>query len=228
MFFQPSYFVQNAADLDGLSAKLTSKPWLGARIEHLHVFLDNPFPLHALHQCLKHMPNITDLILLFHDPYIPALLDGVHLPKIQYFHTNVEHHLLPGFLASHPNITTLQLGECGGGQLQCPLEGTIGDQLRGVSGPGRCVSHLVHTRLSRLTMELSDDPGPSRILRSLPAPFISLYVLIIDFYPDEYDILDSIASVCKTVKKLKLLEKPSAPVSINLSPTRSTLTLCSI
>lgn len=167
MFFQPFFCVKNAIDLDGLSAKLASKPWLGTRIEHLQIVLDNPFPLNALHQCLKYMPNVTDLILLFLDPDIPALLDGVHLPNIQYFHTNVDHHLLPGFLASHPTITTLQLGECGHGQLPCPLEGTVLGQLRGISGPGKCVAHLARTRVSRLTMELSDDPDhgtPSRIL----------------------------------------------------------------
>ncbi|KAI1785654.1 hypothetical protein LXA43DRAFT_976077 [Ganoderma leucocontextum] len=218
-FSSPGVRVRDAGELEAVCHKLSSKPSRGCVIEDLCVVLDGPFSLQALHQCLSLLPNLTDLVLLLYDPDIPALFDGVHLPKIQYVRTNAGHHTMPGFLASHPTITMLQLlTPC---EADCPLDGLELPHLRWIGGPSRCVSHLVHSELPRLTLEASNSTSdPLLSLRSISTRIQSLYILTVDFHVDDYDILSTVIAACSTIRKLKLVKKPPRPQTRN-SPRRA-------
>ncbi|TBU36327.1 hypothetical protein BD309DRAFT_985020, partial [Dichomitus squalens] len=209
-FSSPGFCVNSADELLGLSVKLTAKPSRGAAIQDLRIVLHTPFSLEALHQCLILMPNITDLVVLLSEPDVPGLLDAVRLPKIEFFRTNAYHHLLTDFLASHTTISILQLAQCGEDDDLCPLV-VVDLQVQCIGGPAKCVSHLAHDGVSRLMMASSDRARtPSLLLRSIHPHLASLYTLTMDFYPDEHDVLSSIITVCKTVRKLKLIEQPSS------------------
>ncbi|KAI1783121.1 hypothetical protein LXA43DRAFT_904204 [Ganoderma leucocontextum] len=200
--------------------KLLTRPARGATIDELRIVLNGAFSVESLRSCLELLPNITDFVLLLSEPDLPALLEGVYLPKVQFFRTNVHHHLLLAFLMSHSSISILHLAACGDGEPECPLKGQAFTHLRCITGPTECMPHLTHTHLSRLTMALSDGArSPSIALRSIPARIQSLYALTLDFYADDYDILTSIVAACATVQKLKLVEKP-------VSHSRSYVQLC--
>ncbi len=188
--------------------------YLNPRISHLTVVLNGPFSEVALRQCLLKSPQLEDLILMLPPDTAENILDGLAFEHLELLSTNLPHHRVSAFVASHATLTDLCLGTCSPpANGVCPLSMVNIDHVKTLECPLDCVS-AARPGLCRLTAE---DAGNSRLsapaaLMSISTPLTHLFALTLDFYPDDYDILDKIVVAAPRVRRLKLLEKPRAYV----------------
>ncbi|KAI1782689.1 hypothetical protein LXA43DRAFT_905051, partial [Ganoderma leucocontextum] len=171
--------------------------------------LDEP-PIVLLRDVLSSAMNITDLVLLLPFDAPQDLLAGLRFRRLALFKTNMRHGLLISFFAAHPSVKIASLGSCGRGALKnCPLGGCNLSHVLVVECPCSCVDQLSHRKLSRLTIESQGDTNfnAPAALKSLSNPLPCLSSLVIDFHPNDYDILDTIIRVAPNLSTLKLLEK---------------------
>ncbi|KAI1782176.1 hypothetical protein LXA43DRAFT_906548 [Ganoderma leucocontextum] len=177
-------------------------------VTDLTVKLGEPAPIAALRQCLSLVINVTDVVLLLplHTP--PHLLAGLHLPKLELFKTNLPHRDLLPFLGLLPNLSVLCLDSCHrhADERVCPLSGVNLSSVLTMECPAGCASGATRGELVRLTLDdRASIIGIPQALRSFGAP--SLSYLSLDFFPDDYDVLQEIVSAVPRLRKLKLLEK---------------------
>ena len=198
-------------------------PLFGNCIEDVIVALEErPPSQNSFRQLFALIPNVVDLTLLITTPDILGALDGVILRNLRYFHTNVHHTCLTSFLSINSAVSILKLEDCGFDGV-CPLAIMPLKRVKSLTGLASCVKHIANVGLTRLSMELRepdkdlifvDTQGPTLLLRSIAVKFRSLYLLSVDFFADELDILAVVSAVCPTLKKLKLIEKPVGTVSV--------------
>ena len=171
------------------------------------------FSVPSLQMAFSLAPNLVDLDLLLSTPDLPGILDGVSLPQLCFFRTNVHHHILLPFLMAHKKIQVISLATCGSPEgMVCPLSPVNLPKLRTLCAPATCVPSLANADLFRLTLLASDGSStPPLILRTMRSLSL-VYSLTIDFCADDYDVLLGVIRTCSNVKKLKLLETSAAHV----------------
>ncbi|KAI1788733.1 hypothetical protein LXA43DRAFT_894149 [Ganoderma leucocontextum] len=214
MSLQAGIGFSSAADVVAFIDAATIDPEAASVVTDMRITLHNQIPPQALRQCLAITPNLEDLILFLPRDSPEDILDDVHLPRLQLFKTNLPHGSILHFLSTHDTLSDLCLGACGRDEraASCPLSTLYLNGVRVVECPIGCVRAVAHPALDRLTGEIhprSLSSGPT-ILRSIPVPLASLSALTLDFYADDYDILQSIVRVAPGLQKLKLLERPRA------------------
>ncbi|RPD78145.1 hypothetical protein L226DRAFT_520583 [Lentinus tigrinus ALCF2SS1-7] len=205
--------IASSAHLNAFCDHATSKPDIGRRLEDLRIVIyDHIPPSLSLRRCLTLVPNLVDLDLLLSAPFPPNLLDGVILEDLRFFCTNLLHDALVAFFAVHSRLSVLMLESCHAhGLPECPLHVTDLPHLKCISRPASCVSHFAKPGLTRLGMTLPNDTcSILLLLRAIPFRLFSVCTLTIDFRAGDPNILSSVIASCPTVRKLKLLEKPSA------------------
>ncbi|KAI1782527.1 hypothetical protein LXA43DRAFT_1068641 [Ganoderma leucocontextum] len=182
-------------------------------VDSLTIELQNELPVPIVRRILSLTANLTDLVLLLPPGAQENILSGLRFHGLDLFKTNLPHRLLVPFLANHTSLRIICLGSCGRGQLEsCPLKACDLARIFVVESPCSCIPDLGHPQLTRLTLEGQGDPcfNSPAALKSLSNPLSSLLSLVIDFHPNDYDILDSIIRVAPNLLTLKLLEKAPA------------------
>ncbi|KAI0688943.1 hypothetical protein C8Q76DRAFT_635134, partial [Earliella scabrosa] len=179
----------------------------------LTIRLHSPFPPEALRFCMLSCMNVVDLILILPRNAFGDVLVDLQFHRLQLFKTNLPHRFLPEFLASHPTVTNLCLGSCNPAPVPdepCPLRLVDLRHVETVECALECALATAHPALLRLTVEHLGDPcpRPPTVLRLLQSPLVTLFALTLDFFPDDYEMLDQIVRAAPRVQKLKLLEKP--------------------
>ncbi|KAI0755753.1 hypothetical protein C8Q74DRAFT_1441953 [Fomes fomentarius] len=178
----------------------------------LVIALENPFSIELFRLCLSISSGVTDLILSLPSDVPDNLLVGLQLQHLQFLKANLPHGHLDLFLASHSTVTDLVLGPCAHVPAagSCPLCALDLHHVTALECPIGCVSDNINPGLLRLTVETHGNSTPyiAPTLRSISPPLLHLFALTLDFYPDDYDILQNVALAAPRVQKLKLLEKP--------------------
>ena len=182
-------------------------------VTDLFIELVEPIPLAVLRQCLSMVVNVVDLILLLPSDMPVHLLHGFFLPRLQLFKTNLPHRDLLTFVDCMPGLCVLCVGSCGRDARDriCPLTGADLSRVLTLECPAECLSGTVRKGLIRLTAE--DRPsvvGIPPALKSFQSQ--TLAYLCLEFYPDDYDVLQAIVAVVPRLRKLKLLERHRAMV----------------
>ncbi|KAJ3556071.1 hypothetical protein NM688_g2225 [Phlebia brevispora] len=205
--------ILNTRTLLQYSESCTLKRDIGTAVIELEVAFDEstPLSLPTLRRCLRLMPNITDLILQLPSCSPRVILNGLRFPSLQLLESNLPHRVMAPFIEQHPTIKYLLLGPCEGGR-QCPLHTTPLDDVADLRLPLGCLSDLSTPSAGRLHTFLTDQIlSSSTVLRTL-RPYSSLYSLTIEFRNDDYDILCGISGLAPTLRKLRLLVRPSFQV----------------
>ena len=178
-------------------------------LDTLVITLDLPYPIDALRKALSAAVHIEDLILLLPSDDTPDnILVGLHFAHLELFKMNLPHRYIMPFISQQPSLKCLCLGPCGRDDgASCPLQTHNLDHVVTAKYPVSCIMGFVHPNLLRLTLEggchLHNAPA---LLRSIQ-PFPFLFALTLDFFPDDYDILESVVRVAPQLQKLKLVEK---------------------
>ncbi|KAI1789834.1 hypothetical protein LXA43DRAFT_1095917 [Ganoderma leucocontextum] len=190
--------------LDTVAAKAA----VATAVTDLTVELMEPVPVAPLRQCLSVVINVVDLVLLLPlDPF-PYLLVGLPFPKLELLKTNLPHRDLLPFIGLAPHLSVLCLGSCtrDAHERVCPLSDANLSNILTMECPAGCASGAARGQLVRLTVDdRSSIAGIPQALRSFPAPLLSY--LSLDFFLDDYDVLQGILSAVPSLRKLKLLEK---------------------
>ena len=80
-----------------------------------------------------------------------------------------------------------------------------------------CMSAITHAGLCRLSVTNGSTQRVSTVIRALPTPPQDLYSLILDFFPDEHNVLANIAFACPRLRKLKLIEQEQSLVCMSFT-----------
>lgn len=192
-------------------------PTAASAVSELVIQLARTVSLDRLRICLLTVPNLTDLNMTLPLPITSDFLQGIVFPSLVFFKTNLPHAALVEFLAAHPTLNTLCLDACGRGTAAvCPLNGMDITNVLGIECPTACVRGTAHQQLIRLTMHTTETvPDVPTVLCSLPlpAPLASLLYLVVDVFPDDYDILERISDAAPRLQSLKLVERSRMRVS---------------
>ena len=177
-------------------------------LDTLMVALDVPYPVDALWEALSVASHLKDLVLLLSSDDTPNnILDGLHFPRLELFKTNLPHHYITPFVSHQPSLICLCLGSCGRAHGEpCPLQVHNLNHIVTAEYPVSCVASIAHPKLLCLTVEggcrLYNTPTSLRSIR----PLLSLFALTLDFFPDDYNILESVVQVAPQLQRLKLIE----------------------
>ncbi|KAI0708442.1 hypothetical protein C8Q76DRAFT_799707 [Earliella scabrosa] len=210
---KPVVIVASAQDLHDFEQAVKSDWQVASLVRELTIVLCTPFPVDALRFCLLSSINVVDLVLVLPTAGFDDVLANVHFGRLELFKTNLPHRFLAPFLVSHDTITDLCLDGCGRApNEQCPLRHLDLGHVTTVECGNECVIATSHSALLRLTAEHMGhaSPSPSTFLRTLNAPLVALFEMKLDFFPDDYDLLDQIVIVAPRLQRLKLLERPRA------------------
>ncbi|KAI0716869.1 hypothetical protein C8Q76DRAFT_795109 [Earliella scabrosa] len=205
--------ISSALDLDDFQEDVHEDSQVALYARDLTVVLYYPFPIDTLRLCLLSSINVVDLVLFLPHDAFDDILTGIHFRRLQLLKTNLPHRFLKTFLTSHTTLTDICLGGCGRAPNEsCPLNLIDLRHVTAVECALECVSATAHSALMRLTAEHMGDtsPSPAIVLRTLRAPLLTLFELILDFLPDDYDLLDRIVVASPRVQRLKLLERSGA------------------
>ncbi|KAI0744428.1 hypothetical protein C8Q76DRAFT_788965 [Earliella scabrosa] len=210
---KPYVMIQSSLDLHDFQDDVDEDAEVASSARDLTFHLDSPFSFNALRHCLLSCIHVVDLVLILPPDVLPNLLVGVRLHQLQLFKTNLPHRFLPAFLTSHDTITDLCLGGCDPARAAdelCPLRFLNLSHIGTIECALECTAAVAHPALSRLAVEYMGDPCPDAptVLRSLACPLATLFTLTLDFYPDDYDLVDQIVLAVPRLQNLKLLEKP--------------------
>lgn len=176
---------------------------LPARISH---------PGALLRRCLQLTPNIEALVLTLPVTTPKSLLNNVKFPNIRLFSTNLPHHTLIKFLSNHPTIVTIVLGQCGRTS-DCALRSVDLHRVTELQCPSHCLSGIARGQVSVANITLASSVHAAiNALASSP-----LFSLVIEFYSNDYDILERITRAAPRLTRLKLIEKPCTHVREILS-----------
>lgn len=190
----------------------TLNPVIGHSVQDLIISLPlhNGYPAQLVRDCLRLACNIDNLVLILPNLSPITLLNGVVLPRLTVFQTNLPHRTLPVFLALHPSITGLALDSCGGRRC-CPLRGLNVAHATDLRCPARCLEGLARGQVGMATIHLTRLASMAALaIRSLSTS--PLYSLAVDFFSDDYDILTRVVAAAPLLRKLKLVEKPRTQV----------------
>ncbi|KAI0735940.1 hypothetical protein C8Q76DRAFT_792425 [Earliella scabrosa] len=208
---KPAVRVTSAQDLLDFEQAVKSDWQVASLARDLTIVLCTPFPIDALRFCLLSSINVVDLILILPPFAFDEVLTNVHFSRLELLKTNLPHRFLAPFLVSHNTITDLCLDGCGRApNEQCPLRHLDLGHVTTVECGNECVVAASHSALLRLTAEHMGDasPSPTTFLRTVNPPLAALFELKLDFFPDDYDLLDQIVMVAPRLQRLKLLERP--------------------
>ncbi|KAI1788017.1 hypothetical protein LXA43DRAFT_895320 [Ganoderma leucocontextum] len=223
---QPTRHIESPADLVAFVNDVHQHPAMVFSLDTLVITLDGPYPVDALREALFAAVQLEDLILLLPTNDTPDnILNGLHFAHLELFKTNLPHRYVTPFLLQQPSLISLCLGSCGREHGEpCPLQVHNLSHVVTAEYPVSCIAGIAHPKLLRLTVEggchLYNTPTSLRSIR----PFPSLFALTLDFFPDDYDILESVVRVAPRLQKLKLIENHRAyvrPFSGQLSWSRS-------
>ena len=125
----------------------------------------------ALRLLLLHALNITDLTLYFPHPAPTIDLEGIILPNLYLFNTNLPHNMLTTFLTPNLTICQLQLQGPGcGSSSVCPLDDVDLDGVDTLACHYSCLPYVVGPQVSALTVTLEGSSiPPSEFLFAAPA-----------------------------------------------------------
>lgn len=203
------------ARLDALEhfiALATINPLIGNAIQVLTIALPlrNGYPAQIIRDSLGLTPNVDTLVLILPDSSPATVLNGVILPRLRVFSTNLPHRVLPLFLSLHPLITGLSLEACGS-RAECSLRDLNLVRVSDLRCPARCLEGIARGQVEVATVNLTRLASMAALaLQSLSTS--PLYSLSVEFFSDDYDILSRIVSAAPTLRKLKLVEKPRTQV----------------
>lgn len=169
-----------------------------------------------LHSFLSVVPNVQILVLLTRSTSYRGLANVV-LPNLECIETNMSHSRLGRFIERNTSLRALVLThQC---QYQtCPLGYSDGlGHITELDCPLRCAMVITHPGVTRLTAHLPDGflyhgniIDVPILLRSFPAN--SIEYMVLDFHPNDYDILCSLAGAAPNIRKLRLVEtSPCVP-----------------
>ncbi|TFK83032.1 hypothetical protein K466DRAFT_655439 [Polyporus arcularius HHB13444] len=208
--------IHNTARIVGLDqlqlfiSLATVNPVIGHAVQDLTLSLPLHigYPAQAVRECLRLTPNLDTLMLVLPDFSPSTIISGTLLPRLRTFATNLPHRALPVFLALHPSVTSLALESCGG-RTRCPLRDLNLSQVSDLSCPARCLEGIARGQVAMATVNLTRLASMAALaIQALSTS--PLYLLCINFFSDDYDILARIVAAAPRLRKLKLVEKPRA------------------
>lgn len=163
----------------------------------------------TLRSGLRACPNVADLTLILPKKTPDAVFFQVIFPRLRRFKTNLPHQAIKNFLFRHPSLTDLVVGDCGIlARRQCPLADVDLGHINTLECTAVCVRYLVHPGLIHLAVEnKSTACFVPQMICTLPVMMPALHSLSLDIFPDDGEILDSIARFAPMVRKVKLVEK---------------------
>ncbi|KAI0083223.1 hypothetical protein BDY19DRAFT_998749 [Irpex rosettiformis] len=211
--------INSAGGLQDFAAELLAKPTRGLILDTLEISMlsDAPIPDYALiRKCLELTPHITDLTLVL-PLFIPTIhsqsttvLTDVELPSLQLLKTNLPHTDVATFLKNTSNLNRL---------LFLVLQGTCvsadGCALRDVQLPGLttlecsvgCLRHVCSPNIDHLVLHNNTPLTITSVsLHRAPPYNNNLTNLTLQFFSNDYHILDKIATFAPKLCKLRLVE----------------------
>ncbi|OJT15122.1 hypothetical protein TRAPUB_8319 [Trametes pubescens] len=205
----------------------TLNPAIGSIVQTLTIDFKHmvSFSVSQLRAALLIVPNVQELLLYLPSPVPFGLLTDIRFRTLDFIATNIPHASLVSFLSSHPTVTSLVLGPCGKSKA-CPLAAVSTPNLVALECSVGCLSATSYSRLSRLTLDLPEAGVHMPTIIRHMTNVSSLSSLTVDFFPDDFDIVDAIADAIPQVRKLKLVEKkkPTVRVYLQFAMFRMTLT----
>ncbi len=194
------------------------KPEYGVAMTHLDVALSvssaqRDTLQRYLPACLALTPNLAILELTITPPFTSFSFARIPLPYLEVVKSNLTHRSLAPFVSVRPRLQALDIAACGRTR-KCPLSTVYVQQVTDIRCPLACVAGVVHDGVERLQLDHSRFATlPSTFLSKLPVVLGTVYVLTVDFTPDDDSILRAIAAHMPHIRDLKLIEYASSLVS---------------
>lgn len=178
-------------------------------------------PVNGLHLLLQRAENLDTLELEVQglsSSRATKILRGVHLPTLRILKTGLPHYAVAGFVANHPDLTSLTYAACCGtccGAGICPLLQVHSlRQLTEISGPTSCVAGLVaHNPVEVLRVQSHKVNSVVPFLTSVTGLVPALAALHLDFFHADERILSSIRAAAPGLYSLRLTEVKPASAS---------------
>lgn len=169
-----------------------------------HSILFSPLPLHRF---LLHAWGITYLTLHLPQRTCATVFQGVFLPDLRSFDTNLPHGVVKEFLGAHMTITRLQLRSPGcDPDAICPLHSVYLDGIDFLGCPFSCIPHIVGPIVTELEVRLYGTALlPSTMLRHAPERR-SIERITADVVAHDYPFLATLACFAPSLVSLKLTE----------------------
>ena len=159
--------------------------------------------------------NVTDLEIIVPFKVPSSMFNGVRLPQLVTFKTNIKHRAIGSFLAQNPTIVHLLLLASCGSATSCSLAATELPALTELKCGYACLPNSLPSSLSHLELF---DPIPHTAANSAIFttrkcfPLKYLTVVALEVLEDEYDVLQNVHEGAPNVGRLKLVEKPVSSV----------------
>ncbi len=175
----------------------------------------------TLRHCLELAFNVEDLVLFIPSSRPLSGLMNIILPKLLLLKTNLNYRNVARLLSINPSICYLNIGECSKTPRQkCPINRTQLANIIDISAPLSCLKSVHSILLECLTT--TSIPRQSTSITSTLRGFHTLpgvRYLMLDFVPQDSDILRTICCIFPNVRKLRLFEWPVEVSTINYQTT---------
>lgn len=165
----------------------------------------------SLHLALSLTCGIQDLRLHL-SPHTPSsLFEGLIFPNLTFFDTNLPHDRLVQFLADHPSISHLELGQCGI-QGECPLSLLDLESVSILACDATCLPFVARPQIESLTLTLHDlSVRTSKAIGAAPT-CPKLERITVDALCYDFGLMPTLAAFAPRVKCLKIMEVRSPTV----------------
>lgn len=215
--------ISYAGHLQKFAAELLADRALGQRIDTFEInmpFEDVALDFALIKRCLQVMPHLTDLTLElpFRLPVqVDTILADVELPELQWFRTNLPHSAVAGFLEDARNVKNLFVlvlgGDCGH-EGRCALHQVDLASMRNVECSVGCFRHFRSPSITRLALHNKTPAVLTSVALQQTIPYANITHFTLQFYSDDYNVLDKVAAFAPNLRKLRLTELVTCVVSL--------------